>query len=211
MSRYLKSHITRHESQDYSGPAINVKTHGYKFVSIEQVVQEFGCNEHIASKALEQAFNVGQDQFWDAMQREAEELFGSKAEVFSMGRSGGWLYVQGIDSDVSRWDARMVAKWGKLVKAVEAEMLYLLSWDYTRETIEANGWAIPAVNYTRQGRVIYADGLPVVYVDRVKSAQITGGHNITPTDADALTHAMVTLLAQHEREASSIMDDYKRN
>lgn len=146
--RFRKSDITTHYSQDYSGPAINVKVYQFPrdaHPAQARVMAEFGCNRSTADQALEFAYETAQRTFWADVQDVVQEIFGPKAQAFSMGRSGGWLYVGGINADAEAWallkewqtwDARMVAKWGRLVAWCQEAITHLTSWDFAKEEIQ---------------------------------------------------------------------------
>jgi len=145
VTRFRKSDIQSHGGH----PAINVKC--YKFPhdlpdATGNIMEEFGCTEEVARQALEYAYETAVENFWQLAETHAREIFGPSAEVFSAGRSGGWLIVQGIGGSGDMWDewnAPKVAKWGRFVRTIHAEMAYLGSWEQARETIEAHRWAEP--------------------------------------------------------------------
>lgn len=147
--RFTKSDITIHSSQEYTGPAINVKVYQFPHdahPAHDRVMAEFGCDRPTAEKALEYAWEAAQERFWELMrENHVPEIFGPDAKAYSMGRSGGWLYVESpyFGPCISGWSARMVAKWGRLVRMAQAEIDYLTSWEYVKGEIEANRWAEP--------------------------------------------------------------------
>ena len=120
-------------------PAINVKVYHYPTTS--KVEDAFSCSESVASQALQFAFESAQQRFWEDARDEARTIFGKHVKVYSEGRSGGWLIVDGINEDVESWDAIAVSRWGRLAKWCEREIQFLTSWDYVKEDIEANRWA----------------------------------------------------------------------
>ena len=141
MRRYSKANVDTH-SDGYGRrqrPAINVKVYHYPTTS--KVEDAFKCSEHVASEALTYAFESAQQRFWEDAQDVARDIFGKHVKVYSEGRSGGWLIVDGINEDVESWDALAVSEWGRLVKWCEREIQFLTSWDYVKEDIEANRWA----------------------------------------------------------------------
>ena len=140
MPRFRKADIETH-SERFHGrkPAVNVKVYNYPNTS--KVVDAFKCSEPVASKALEYAFESAQQRFWEDVQDVARDIFGPRVKVYSEGRSGGWLIVEGINEDVESWDAIAVAKWGRLVKWCQEEIESLTSWECVHEDIEANEWA----------------------------------------------------------------------
>lgn len=124
-----------------SVPAINVKVYNFS-VSSEQVAAQFGCDDKTAAQALEYAFETAREQFWEAAQEWAAEIFGSGHKVYSEGRSGGWLYVDGL-APLDSWNAVDVAKWSKLDRYCREEIKYRTSAEQVLEDIEANEWAKP--------------------------------------------------------------------
>jgi hypothetical protein len=140
MRHYSKADIDTH-SERFNGlkPAVNVKV--YSGPRTSQVEDYFKCSEEVASQALQYAFESAQGRFWEDVQDVARDIFGKHVKVYSEGRSGGWLIVQGINTDVESWDAIAVSEWGKLAHWCAREIAYLTSWDYVREDIEANEWA----------------------------------------------------------------------
>lgn len=140
MPRYRKADIETH-SEHYRGakPAVNVKVYHYPTTS--KVEDAFTCSEAVASQALQYAFESAQQRFWEDAQDVARDIFGKHVKVYSQGRSGGWLVVEGINEDVGSWDAIAVSKWGRLATWAKREIEYLTSWDYVKDDIEANEWA----------------------------------------------------------------------
>ena len=157
MPRYSKADIETHSGGMYrkARPALNVKV--YHYPTTGKVEDAFKCSEATASKALEYAFESAQQRFWEDAQEMARDTFGQHVKVYSEGRSGGWLVVEGINEDVGSWDAIAVIKWGRLAKWATREIAFLTSWEYVRDDIQANRWAedgAEAYNYldTKDGR-----------------------------------------------------------
>lgn len=125
MKRFRKADIQRHTDGGYGTfyPAVNVKV--YHFPTVEQVQAEWpDVDEKTAEKALEFAYESSCEIFWEYWQDKAGDvengLYGSpeysyfpgynnRLMVYSAGRSGGWLIVQGLPP-VEEWDAVMVAR-----------------------------------------------------------------------------------------------------
>ncbi len=119
-------------------PAINVKC--YFFPTFNQVVEEFNCSGDVAEKALEFAWESAVEGFWQDIKEVAEFYFtGRNVEVWQDGRSGGWLYVDGLP-DIESWDAIQVSQWSRFVKSVKEDIKYRASWESVKEMIEANEW-----------------------------------------------------------------------
>lgn len=49
----------------------------------------------------------------------AAEFFGAQVEVYSSGRSAGWLIVSGLP-EVESWDAIMLGRWGRFARMARA-------------------------------------------------------------------------------------------
>lgn len=121
-------------------PAVNVKYYGR--YPHEKVQEYFKCSPETAEKALGFVWESSVEQFWNEAHSYIPELLGGNVQVYSEGRSGGWLIVQGLP-DFESWDAVQLGKWAKVVKFCEQEIAYLTSWEYIREAIESNEWAKP--------------------------------------------------------------------
>jgi hypothetical protein len=143
MARFRKEYIELHSDGPYRGanPAINVKVYG-RTLSSDRVMEKFGCDEKVAEKALEYAYESNQELFWEEAKYLAGEIFGKGVKVYCEGCSGGWLVVHGL-SKVADWDAIMVSKWGYFVRRVKAEMAEYLEESRWLEDIESNRWAEP--------------------------------------------------------------------
>lgn len=151
-----KSEVQTHTDNGYGAgyPAINVKAHhiGGLQGTVTDVMDKFGCSEAQAEKALEFAHTSACEQFWeywcDTTGSFENGLYGSPEyayfpgyipRVYSAGRSGGWLIVQGLPP-VEDWDAIMLMRWARFAKAVTEDAKYRLSKDAMLEDIEANAW-----------------------------------------------------------------------
>jgi hypothetical protein len=118
-------------------PAVNVKYYG---PSLHAKVQDtFKCSQEIAEQALGYVWESACEQFWREAKSYVPEILG-RGEVWSEGRSGGWLVVSGLP-DIETWDAIQLGKWAKVVKFCEEEIAYLSSWEYVKDAIGANEWA----------------------------------------------------------------------
>jgi hypothetical protein len=153
-----------------SHPAVNVKVRN--FPSAYQVAEHFQCSEETAAKALEYAFESAQQNFWESAEELARHyLKQSGLEVYSEGRSGGWLVVHGLP-DIESWDAIMVSRWSRFADAVAREVAYLCSEEQVFESIEANQWGkdgAEAYNF-----IDNADGSPVCIADLKQQATAAG-------------------------------------
>lgn len=76
--------------------------------------------------AAQWAFDAACESGADAAVEMAGEIFGAAfgqydhkhRRVFQTGRSGGWLYVEGLP-DVETWDAVQLAKWARFARVCE--------------------------------------------------------------------------------------------
>jgi hypothetical protein len=124
-------------------PAINVKC--YHFANGLNVARVFNCHEDDAARALSYAWDSSIDQFWEQAQTIVQEIFDHEAvydqvKVFSGGRSGGWLIVEGLPSFDS-WDAIQLGKWSRFEKRIRELIGHLSSTEYVKDMIESNRWA----------------------------------------------------------------------
>lgn len=134
MPRYRKSDVEMRGTR----PALNVKC--YRHPSVDDVVEHFKCSEGVAEKALQYAWESAQQRFWEDVPEWARNRWGGHVKVYSEGRSGGWLVVEGL-YPVDSWDAIALARWAGFARGVQKEIDYLASWEHVREDIEANEWA----------------------------------------------------------------------
>jgi hypothetical protein len=127
-----------HSDRGAGHPAINVKVREHLYNHVATIAERFKCSEHQAEQALNFAFEMATRDFWEQAEELVKEIF-PDAQMYSEGRSGGWLAVHGLP-DVESWDAIMLARWGKLEKAIKATMKYLCSAKYLLDAIESNKW-----------------------------------------------------------------------
>lgn len=159
MARFTKQDIEiNYHHGNHDEPTVNVKAQNFGWeggrYASDRLIEDFGCNEDQAEKALEIVFEVHQAQFWDDAHEEAEYYLATpfgvrichsgnrpcyKAHVYSEGRLGGWLVVDGLP-EVESWDAIKVAAWGRFAHWCEEQVKYLSSYEAIKETIEANGY-----------------------------------------------------------------------
>jgi hypothetical protein len=152
--RFKKTDIETHSDNGYGAgyPAVKVKVYHVGCDTSDVIAMFPTCSEAQAEKALEFAFTSECESFWDywadtsgtyenGLTGSAEYAYfpGDKPRVYSAGRSGGWLIVQGL-APVEDWDAVMVARWAKFEKAVKADIKYRMSKDALLEGIESNSW-----------------------------------------------------------------------
>jgi hypothetical protein len=143
MARFKKSDITFH-SDGYRErkPAVNVKVYdslaqGFaKWAAVEPdhdprfTVEWIEAN--LSDEAQSDYFTFACENGIEDAENDAQELWGSRlygrdVTVYTEGRSGGWLIVDGIDIDVESWDAIAVAKWGKFARWARATADYTMA------------------------------------------------------------------------------------
>lgn len=102
-------------------PAVNVKVHdsldrGFlKWKNDnpdadERFTMEW-IEEHVSDDAGNSLFWLTCEVGWEELQEKAREIYGKHVKVYSEGRSGGWAYIDGINTDVETWDAIEFTKW----------------------------------------------------------------------------------------------------
>lgn len=141
-------------------PAVNVKVYRLP-VKVEDVQKRFGCDEDTAEKALQFAFDSRQQMFWEDVQGIAEDCLGKGVKVYSEGRSGGWLVVEGLPAFDS-WDAVQLGKWASFTASVAEVIKGYTDKEMLLDDIEANRWAEPgaeAYNFkdTEAGTICIVD------------------------------------------------------
>lgn len=138
MRHYTKDSVEFH-SEHYrpARPAVNVKVHN--FVSPYKIAEHFKCSEKQAEKAIEFAFESACQQFWEDSTEHAQSIFGNNVRVYSEGRSGGWLVVEGLKS-FDEWDAIDLAKWRKFENECKSAVEYLTSFAWCVDMIDSNNW-----------------------------------------------------------------------
>jgi len=141
MKGYTKDRVTFHEEGYYGPgyPAVNVKVYG-RTVTIDEVVERFGCSEKTAEQALEYWWEFACQRFWEEVPEMAEYRLGTGLKVYSAGRSDGWAVVHNLPP-IESWDAVLLHKWALFERDCHREIEYLCSRDYVFDEISANRWA----------------------------------------------------------------------
>src|ERR1700674_439434 len=110
-----KSDVQTHRAgYGYGGtayPAINVKCYGPSHG--QAVANHFKCDEQVAERACQFAFESAQEQFWAQATEYATDVFGTRVKVWSGGRSGGWLLLGGLP-ELSDWDAVAIGRYARM-------------------------------------------------------------------------------------------------
>ena len=124
--------------------AINVKVYGNYGPDTIAIMERFGCDEATAEQALQYAFDSDAEMFWHEHAPElAREHFGEDARIYSAGRSGGWLYVDGL-GDPETWDEETAEAFEQFEKAIDELLKGTCDYhDGIMDTIDANRWAEP--------------------------------------------------------------------
>ena len=111
-------------------------------IDTDQVADRLGCSPQLARRALQYAGESLAEMFWEDAEATARDIFGDKSlKVYSEGRSGGWLVVEGLP-DIEYWDAIMLGKWRSLEVRLQNEVKYIGEFDYVIDRIEANEWHV---------------------------------------------------------------------
>jgi hypothetical protein len=140
---YSREDIETHsEHYGKARPAVNVKV--YRFPGLYKIMDKFECEEAEASRAGEYAFESACELFWnECAQDVADDVFGDeRVKVYSEGRSGGWLVVDGLSS-VESWDLMMINKWHSFETKIKKEIAFRTSEEMIFEDIAANEWCKP--------------------------------------------------------------------
>lgn len=134
--------LIRHERGKYY-PALNVKRYQSPEWSASRINEHFKCGEDRAEKVAAIVYECCVEDFWrDSTAAALSSAFGEHhgLEVFSAGRMGGTLIVEGLPP-VESWDAVTLGRWRKFASLIKSEIEYMETWDFGRDMIEANEWA----------------------------------------------------------------------
>jgi len=133
---HKKSEVQLH-SENYgpAHPAVNVKVYSYP-----DVESHFGCSVKCAERAGEFAWESAQEQFWNEDAPEiAKNIFGDHVEIYSQGRSAGWLVVHNLEP-VESWSAITLSQWWEFERMIQETVAFLTSDEYVFDAIESNRW-----------------------------------------------------------------------
>ncbi len=137
MKRYSKNDVELYsERYDRPLPSITVKVYRFGHGLDNEKLK---CSESTFENAMQYAFESTQQNFWESVQETAEYYLGKGIKVYSAGRSGGHLTVDGLDP-VESWNAISLTRWRRFEKAVLDEVKYLSSDEQVQESIECNRW-----------------------------------------------------------------------
>jgi len=140
-------------------PAIRVKADAWP--SVWKLADSLGISEGQAERASDYAFRSACEAFWEDIQGIAEDVFPCPVKVYSAGRSGGWMIVQGL-SPLADWDAIALARWAKLSRIVREDIAHRCKLANVLEDIQAHSWEKEGSEYfnyldTPTGTVCIAD------------------------------------------------------
>lgn len=131
--------------RDVAVPHVNVKVHG-RLEDLRFPLEDAPAGltlewirKSLSDEELDALFWRTCESEWEMLQQDAEEIFGAGVEVNAGGRTGGWACVTGL-SDISEWDAVMLAKWRRFARyarqtadGVPEQMVYSLAcneWEW---------------------------------------------------------------------------------
>lgn len=142
--KFRKSDIETHEVSRYMQmlPAVNVKAHHGARGLVDAIVERFGYSVAQAEVAAQFAWDSACEMFWEDAASEAPDFLGHSVKVWSAGRCGGWLVVEGLP-DVDGWDAVAVSRWGRFAQEMRSRVDYYGTRDGIAcmlDEIDANEW-----------------------------------------------------------------------
>lgn len=133
-----RADVTTHYDHGIPRPAVNVKVYGGtpSDEALRGIAEECGAvsagftREYLEELDADWLFEAACESGWEALQANAEEIFGAyplyrssyapRVEVRAEGRSGGWCVVHGLPA-LEDWDAVMLAKWRKFERWARQE------------------------------------------------------------------------------------------
>jgi len=173
MSRtYSKKDVEISYHQFHSGyPMVNVKDRSNNWNAIREAFPD--ADEKQLERAIGFWFDGAQELFWNEDAPDLlRECLGKSAKLYSAGRLGGWLVVEGLDP-VDEWDAIALGRWRKFEAAIRRCVKSLTTAECAIEDIEANRWAEPmAERYNFVDR----DGDDAVCLVDLKKQAIEAGY-----------------------------------
>jgi hypothetical protein len=124
--------------------ALNVKV--YNFPGGDELAQYFpGADPKEVQAAAEFAWDSLREGFWRDAEEVAKGVFGDSVKVYSAGRQGGWLWVDGIggpgsEYSDSTWKPGTFAKWRKFARLIGKDIDYRQKVSTVVDEIRANEW-----------------------------------------------------------------------
>ena len=139
MKGYTRDSVDMHNDRLYSPrkPAINIKC--YHFPHSGKIEDKFKCNESVAEKAGEYAFNSACREFWEYIPEIIEKYFPG-IKYYQSGRLGGWIEFELEDPE--SWDGKQLNRWAIMERKIRAAIEYYSSQNYVFDMIESNKWYI---------------------------------------------------------------------
>lgn len=134
--RYTKEDVETHSAGYYAPyyPAVNVKA--YNYPHCWKVADYLDIPEDKAEELLSMIFEQSQEIFWEDVKPLANEIFSDyRVQIYSAGRCGGWVIVQGLP-EIESWDAVILAKWRKFERACEQMRDSLCSWEWVKIEVD---------------------------------------------------------------------------
>lgn len=136
-----KAHVQFHrDGYGPSHPAINIKVRK----GLDDGIRELRASEHtparfsedwiranLSDDAIHYCWNDACERNFDFAKDEAKEIFGNHVEVYTEGRSSGWLVVHNLP-EFETWNAPMLAKWEKFSNICQSfvdDVPYQCVWD----------------------------------------------------------------------------------
>jgi hypothetical protein len=89
--------------------------------------------------ALECAFDVGVDTFWNFDMHDLVSQHFPECRGYSEGRCDGWLVVHGL-TPVAQWDAILLSRWIVFERDVKRTISWLTSKEFIRDYLKVNNW-----------------------------------------------------------------------
>lgn len=136
-----KADIETYYDNSRQYPSINVKWHSY----VPRIVHDWKETGHEFSgdaafwewventatdEQTQTAWDTAAQCGWEGAKQAASDVWGEQIQVFSAGRQGGHLIIDGL-SDVDEWDAIQVSRWSRfarLVQSIMNDLDYQLIW-----------------------------------------------------------------------------------
>jgi hypothetical protein len=135
-----KSDVETHTDRPYGPayPAVNVKVYGFPHDG-EITEEDLNCDEKTCEKALEFAFEIACETFWEDLEESARIILEIDVNVSRVGRCGGWVIVQGLPP-IEQWDAIALGKWSRFENYCKKTVKDLTQHGVVLDNILANEW-----------------------------------------------------------------------
>ena len=144
----------RYERNGEYLPAWDVKVRDSGVFDPDAIRKRFKCSQKQAEKAVQWAWEMRQERWWEDAQESAEYHLGKlhpNVKVESDGRSGGWCVLKGLPEIYDKnapiedsFDEETIKALAEFEKDILGEIEFNLSdRDGLEEDIDANGWCKP--------------------------------------------------------------------